>query len=529
MTSDNTKSYKVEYLCTIDSDGDFCTSISSFTSLLKSYDKLKIESKKIFWDKKEFSFEISDGTVLNSKHKFFHLKFINNNIDNKKEFLALLKVIRTILSKVNNKQPPEILWDDISSEYAIQSYPIIHELENLMRKLITKFMLTKVGLSWTEENIPREVADSIRGTSSVKKQNYIYETDFIQLSKFLFTEYTTTKVEDFINRIKKANKIDDLDFEELKKIVPLSNWTRYFKPIVGCTSEELSSKWDKLYKIRCKVAHNNFMDEGDFNNLISNSSDVKNIIQEAIKNLDKVNITEEDKEELAENAAISLNKIYGDFVVKWKKLDNILALLNNGNENPHYNSQKTKDSAFRELVKNELLNIRDYETYLNLRHIRNKIVHDANFELDEFYLNQALKDLEIVTDKLINLTYFMNNSNGYYEISKKNESYSFVLRNAYGWMLLYGMPSLNKDEILKSIVELKEIAKDINNYEKIKGDGELYYFNLKGKNTLILATSEFYTSKDIVDSKIKETIIFSQTNQIIDRSDDGDETYALAC
>ncbi|WP_461196519.1 YegP family protein [Acinetobacter pittii] len=270
------------------------------------------------------------------------------------------------------------------------------------------------------------------------------------------------------------------------------------------------------------------MDEDDFNNLISNSSDVKNIIQEAIKNLDKVNITEEDKEELAENAAISLNKIYGDFVVKWKKMDNILTLLNNENENLHYNSQKLKDNSFRTLVKNKLLNIRDYETYLNLRHIRNKIVHEANFELDEFYLNQALKDLEIITDKLVNLTYFMNNSNGYYEISKKNESYSFVLRNSYGWILLYGIPSLNKDEILKSIAELKEIAKDINNYEKIKGEDEVYYFNLKGKNTLILATSEFYTSNDIVDSKIMESITFSQTNQIIDKSDDGDETYCLA-
>ncbi|WP_151760021.1 hypothetical protein, partial [Acinetobacter nosocomialis] len=243
MTSNSAKSYKVEYLCTIDSDGDFCKSISSFKSLLKSYDKLKIEDKKIVWDSKEFAFEISDGTVLNSNHKFFHLKFVNANANNKQEFLSLLKIIRTILSKVNNNQPPEILWDDISSEYAIQSYPVIHELENLMRKLITKFMITKVGLSWTKENIPKEVAESIKGTGTSKKQNYIYDTDFIQLSRFLFNEYTTTKVEDLVSKIKKANKIDELDFNDLKKVVPVSNWTRYFNPIVECTSEELSTKW----------------------------------------------------------------------------------------------------------------------------------------------------------------------------------------------------------------------------------------------------------------------------------------------
>ncbi|MDC4571026.1 hypothetical protein NQ776_18095, partial [Acinetobacter baumannii] len=127
MTSNSAKSYKVEYLCTIDSDGDFCKSISSFKSLLKSYDKLKIEDKKIVWDSKECAFEISDCTVLNTNYNFFHLKFVNANSKNKREFLSLLKIIRKILSKINNNQPPEILWDDLSSEDAIQSYPIIHE------------------------------------------------------------------------------------------------------------------------------------------------------------------------------------------------------------------------------------------------------------------------------------------------------------------------------------------------------------------------------------------------------------------
>ncbi|WP_151762497.1 hypothetical protein, partial [Acinetobacter seifertii] len=219
-------------MCTIKSDGDFCTTISSFSSLLESYEKLKIDGKKLFWGEKEFLLEISDGTVLNSEHKFFHIKLTNNNDENKKEFLSALRVIRTILSKVNNSQPPEILWDDISSEYAVQSYPVIHQLENLMRKLITKFMITKVGLSWTKDNIPKEVSESIKKSNAAKKQNYIYYTDFIQLSNFLFKEYTTANVDEFVEKIKKANDVSDLNLEELKKIVPLSNWTRYFNPIV---------------------------------------------------------------------------------------------------------------------------------------------------------------------------------------------------------------------------------------------------------------------------------------------------------
>ena len=199
---DNTdKEYLVEYLCTLNSDGNFCNSVAGFKSLLESYEKLKIDENKIKWGTSEFNIEVGDGNVLNSNLKFFHLKLKNSIIENKSDFLELLKIIRTILSKVNNNQPPEILWDDISSEYAINSYPIIHELENLMRKLITKFMVTKVGLSWVKENIPKEVSDSIKSGGNSKKQNYIYDTDFIQLSNFLFKEYSLVNTDEIIDKL----------------------------------------------------------------------------------------------------------------------------------------------------------------------------------------------------------------------------------------------------------------------------------------------------------------------------------------
>ncbi|MEB6677736.1 hypothetical protein [Acinetobacter haemolyticus] len=518
MTSDNTKSYKVEYLCTIDSDGDFCKSIASFKSLLKSYDKLKIEDKKIIWDRKEFSFEISDGTVLNSNHKFFHLKFVNTNDSNKKEFLSLLKIIRTILSKVNNNQPPEILWDDISSEYAVQSYPVIHELENLMRKLITKFMITKVGLSWTKENIPKEVAESIKGTGTSKKQNYIYDTDFIQLSRFLFNEYTTTKVEDLVNKIKKANKIDELDFNDLKKVVPVSNWTRYFNPIVECTSEELSTKWDKLYKLRCKVAHNNFMDEDDFTNLISLSKDVKSIIQDAINNLDKVSVTEEDKEELVENAAINLNKFYGEFVLKWKKLESLIMLSSKNNYGANSKKYSLK-AMFNELVQKQYLTIKDYDRFCNLSLIRNMIVHEANFGLDEFQLNLALKDLETLINKINSISSSFNSSKGWYQIKEVRGAYSFQLKNSDGIPLIFSELYVDKKAVLYGIEKFKKRSFNVNNYSKFNIESGGYSFNLLAENGSVLATSTIFDESKVRDLRLEETINISGTDIILDLPD----------
>lgn len=515
MTSETIKSQKVEYLCTINSDGDFCTTKASFCSLLESYEKLKIENNKLFWDDKEFQFELYDGTVLNSTHKFFHLKLINSTFENKNEFLSALKVIRTILSKVNNNQPPEILWDDISSEYAIQAYPVIHELENLMRKLITKFMITKVGLSWTKDNIPKEVSESIKNANSNKRQNYIYDTDFIQLSNFLFKDYTVARVEEFIEKIKKANEVSDLNLDELKKIVPQSNWTRYFNPIVDCTSEELSSKWDKLYRLRCKVAHNNFMEEEDFNNLLKTSDSVKSIIQDAIKNLDKVNINEEDKEDLAESAAINLNKMYGDFVVKWKVVLEILNTFILRNNKNYFSDNEVLNL----ILKKGYINEDEYKNFHELRTIRNLIVHDSNFEISEMSLNSALKDLAVWEKKLLNIGSLIGKLSSVYEISRSSDGqYRFVFKAPNGEILLTSELFKAKASAINALESLKINSKYLENFEILTSKNEKKYFNIKSKNHHILATSQFYNDEVSLDLGMKLVLNHSQTEKIIDLS-----------
>lgn len=517
MSENSQNEYKVEYLCTLNSDGDFCTSISGFSSLLESYEKLKIDGNKIIWGEAEFHFEIFDGTVLNSKHKFFHLRLTNSVNENKADFLAVLKVIRTILSKVNNNQPPEILWDDISSEYAVLSYPVIHELENLMRKLITKFMITKVGLSWTKDNIPREVAESIKSTSTSKKQNYIYDTDFIQLSNFLFKEYTTANTDEFVEKIKKAKNISDLNLDDLKKIVPLSNWTRYFNPIVECTSDELKSKWDKLYILRCKVAHNNFMDEDDFENLISNSDKVKSIIQDAIRNLDKVIIDEEEKEELAENAAINLNKYYGEFVVKWKEVESILATLNLKNPD----SKKSFSSMYiiQYLYELGYVNEKEMENFNDLRGLRNLIVHESNLNLNEIKLNSAFKDLDFWNAKLTKISHIILHPVGWYEISQfKDDDFRFVLKSSNGEILLTSEKFKSKLTLLNTIESIKTLGDNLDSFRVSISKNGKHYFNIVLKNNNIVATSQFYNDLVSFNSGINLVMNNIKANKIIDLS-----------
>ena len=55
------------------------------------------------------------------------------------ELLRNVKAVFSIITKA-----PQTLFDGISQHYATGIYPQIYEIENLMRKLITKFMLINV-------------------------------------------------------------------------------------------------------------------------------------------------------------------------------------------------------------------------------------------------------------------------------------------------------------------------------------------------------------------------------------------------
>lgn len=70
--------------------------------------------------------------------------------------------------------------------YSQQAYPIIYEIENLMRQLITKFMLINAGLRWEKERTPEDVRKSINDKN--KEPTVLYNVDYIQLSNFLFKE-----------------------------------------------------------------------------------------------------------------------------------------------------------------------------------------------------------------------------------------------------------------------------------------------------------------------------------------------------
>ncbi|KAA8670323.1 HEPN domain-containing protein [Pantoea dispersa] len=388
---------KVEYLVTIELKNSFCKTKKSFLNFLQSDSDISLSGKKAKYIGNEFDIEVVEENTPSEKYKIFHLKLASSS-DDLELFSAFLRVIRGLLNLASNNNI-QTLWDDVSYSYSRKAYPIIHELENLMRKLITKFMLTNVGLGWSETAIPDELKKIRRDKKQQSSNNYLYDADFIQLSTFLFDSYRTQDLDGLIRKIKDHDG-DSIPIDDVRDFIPKSNWQRYFQKHVDCEESLLKSRWDKLYLIRCKVAHNNFFERNDFDMLIQMSSEIKPIIEGAISSLEKITVPEEEREELAENAAVSTNYRVGEFLLNWRALEKKIGDLAVKAGMPKERSYLNIKPTARELRERQLIGESIYESIVNLSQVRNVIVHSQGFELNEYDLEYYIQNLKSVINNI---------------------------------------------------------------------------------------------------------------------------------
>ncbi|CEN83684.1 Uncharacterised protein [[Clostridium] sordellii] len=285
---------RVEYFIIIDKKEEYLKESKHFINILKMIDCLSIENELIKYNDVEIDYKVK---IINVDDRIINCQFSIEDTENIDEFEKFLRVFRTIFSKIVGIESIETLWDDTGFYYAKLAYPIIHKIENEMRSLITKFMYINVGRNWASKHVPEEVKNSIKNKKNNKSKeiaNFLDKVDFIQLTNFLFEEYSSFDKNKIINFIKE-NKNTDFKYEQLEKYIPISNWDRFFKEKLNLEGRELKNKWEELYELRCKVAHNNKINKSDYQRIKELSEDMEEKIKYAMDSLDTIKIDEEDK------------------------------------------------------------------------------------------------------------------------------------------------------------------------------------------------------------------------------------------
>lgn len=403
----NMEHCNVEMLFIINKNSTIGKSPKAFIKILEATEELSIENNNLLFNETNFKICISE----HDKKKdalFIKISLMDIDEDNLQSFSRLVRIFRKVTNECKIGQI-QLIWDDISKYYCILAYPLIHDIENLMRKLITKFMILNVGLSWTKTSIPEEFL-SIKSSKTLEDHNLMYQVDFIQLTNFLFNTYREIEVNELIKKLSPL-KFENLDvslFTEIKKIVPKSNWEKYFSPHIESDPKTIIGNWERLYQLRCKVAHNRDFSKTDYQETVNLIDKLKHIIQKAIDKTEAIVVDDKDKNELADQYEDNFVKniksesdIFFDAVIKlYSKIRELYLLTVEENIDVKTPVSVIIDKVFNEVIPQGKYTSQDVKDLVRLVIDKENITKLDNFEL--YDLTKQSYDIREMIIEIIN-------------------------------------------------------------------------------------------------------------------------------
>lgn len=325
---------ELEYLIISKRDEEFCSDKTSFENLLSVDTSLNIDKEKhIITDLSsgfnvKYKLEYYDND--NRSERVFDLLLNTQNDDSSEEFSQIARKIRKIVIKINSEVTVCTIRNDIGRKKSILAYPIIFDVENLMRRLIYRFMYINVGMQWVNQALSDDIKKSMGNKNRSNLGDYLHNLDFIELSSLLFQTYTNIPFQTFQNKLIELSDLHQFDITHLEDIIPKSNWERYFSNVIKVDNKDFEKKWRKLYDLRNLVAHNNFIDSVDFDLIKKISSEITNNLQTALQKLNDIKLTKEEIVMVKNSVAINTleqnnvsTKIYQINLLKAAKMLNI--------------------------------------------------------------------------------------------------------------------------------------------------------------------------------------------------------------
>jgi len=388
-----------EYLIIIDKKTSsalykLCTSSTEFNKLLiAGNNNLDIKNGKIIVNKINCKYKIKFKELKEKNQKFFFIELIFNQDENLlKSFSDLLEYINYTLN--NDGAEIEILRDDVSFYYSQIAYSKIYKIENLMRKFITFFMITNVGKNWIDESSPQLIQKTISNSNEADRVNKLQNLDFIHLGNILFDTVQKNGSEQLSNVLKERHNKGEktVDFSDILKYIPYSNWDKYFNTVVACKEKYLKDLWLELYKLRNKIAHTSNFTKENYEDTITYTATVEAILTKALDSIDLVELNTKEKEELSERLAINFNHNIAEFINEWNQYEKTIKTI--------YNIKDEDKDKFFIILNNLIKKDFDQNTFneINiLREYRNKIVHNIDDIDQENIMNNINKVKNILS------------------------------------------------------------------------------------------------------------------------------------
>lgn len=152
---------RMEYIFIKPAD-EYLTSKDMFRNFLSSNMRVtfKIDNalneEILMFDNKELDYRLECLEAEQSKELFFHF-VVEIKEDEEKDVSVLEdfdKLIKIINEKCGNQFLINTLWNDVSMYYGKKLYPIISNVENMLRKIIYLFMIKTVGSKWLDIGAP---------------------------------------------------------------------------------------------------------------------------------------------------------------------------------------------------------------------------------------------------------------------------------------------------------------------------------------------------------------------------------------
>jgi len=361
---------KNEYLIILDEESSrgfysLCKDVQRFNEFVVDNSEIKIIDDSISLNNKTYKYSIKKGEVQGKSQIFFYITLMyEGEEDNIREYKVVLRAFKSALDTDN--VIVETLRDDLSFYYSNKAYSLVYSIENLMRKFITYFMITNVGKNWLEVTSPEKIKTALGNSKRKQYIDVLQQLDFIHLGDFLFKSYQEDDISLLFDKIKKIDDNKSINIEEIRGFIPKSNWDKYFKSRLNCEDSYLKSRWEKIYDLRNKIAHNSHFTEDDYRGISILVKEVEEVLKSAFDNIDSIELPQDEKDSLTENIAKNIDENLGEFILQWNRLErNMRELVENESGSlPIYEllsvleSDDTIDAGFSEKVK-ELHNIRN--------------------------------------------------------------------------------------------------------------------------------------------------------------------------